>query len=154
MSTTHVDEIVDAELVDEATPEDATPETPPTTTSSWRRESINVILAVLVVATVAGLVWGGSSLLDSTRGTGAGWAMLFVLLGIAVAILAAAGAASLRWRWRAAIAAAVAAACGWTAAKLSDGVAFGDLATASLGLLLLLLATGVVYLYGRYLYQP
>ena len=43
---------------------------------------------------------------------------------------------------------------GAVGAWLASQVSWPDLVTAAIGLLLMLLAAGVVYLYGRYLYQP
>lgn len=151
MSTTHVDEIVDAELVeDDATP----PETPPPAASTWRREFINGVLAAIGAFVVLGLGWGGSQLLASTRGTGAGWAMTLVILGVATVVVAVGPLARRRMAGPATAVTVTGVILGAVGAWLASQVSWSDLVTAAIGLLLLLLAAGVVYLYGRYLYQP
>lgn len=106
-----------------------------------------------MAAIVLGLGGLGVGLLASTRGTGAGWAMLFALLAIATAFAAVFGLADKTRRGRTTAVAAIAVVLGIIAWELREGVSVGDLAAAAAGLLLLVVAAVVEYVWARYFYS-
>ena len=114
----------------------------------------NGIKAAIVAAIVMGLGGVGFALISSTRGSGAGWAMALIIIGIVAVVLAAGPLARRRLAgpvtWVTVIGVLLGAVGAWYASRVDDWTA---LAAAGGGIVLLLVAAVVVYVWARYFYS-
>ncbi|MBP7820827.1 hypothetical protein KA043_01840 [Candidatus Saccharibacteria bacterium] len=119
-----------------------------------KRHLFNWIKAAIVAAIVLVLGGVGFALLFGTWGTGAGWAMALIIIGI-IAVIVAVGPLARRQlagpaTWVTIIGIILGAVGAWWASRVDD---WGALVAAAGGIVLLLAAMVIEYVWARYFYS-